>query len=226
MNRTANVTSIEKVNDFRTRLCEFGAKARETLASIDMYNQRTVDWLVNQHKFWHHEIKVRQEELVRAKIELERRKNMSKEGRGPGTADHEKNFRKAQARLKEAEDKLANCKQWRPLLEHALREYQGPARSFGGALDSDLLKAIAFLERKLLALEGYLKLTPPSVPQPEPLGAAQEAAPTAAELASAGQDQPADTPAPVQAGKMHQLSHAPAAPSIPRTQDGPGRDHS
>jgi len=164
MDRTANVSSLEKIHEFRSQLCEFGAKARETLAAIDMYNQRTVDWLGNQFKFWHHQIKVRQEDLVRAKIELERRKNMSKEGRGPGTADHEKNLRKAQARLKEAEDRLANCRRWQPLLDHALHEYQGPARSLSGALESDLLKALAFLERKLTALESYLALAAPSLP--------------------------------------------------------------
>jgi hypothetical protein len=164
MERTANVGSLEKIDEFRSQLCEFGAKARETLAAIDMYNQRTVDWLGNQIKVWHHQIKVRQEDLVRAKIELERRKHMSKDGRGPGTADHEKNLRKAQARLKEAEDRLANCRRWQPLLDHALHEYHGPARSFSGALESDLLKALAFLSRKLAALESYLALATPSLP--------------------------------------------------------------
>jgi DNA repair exonuclease SbcCD ATPase subunit len=166
MTRTARVTSIETVSDFRAHLVEFGTKARDTLSAIEMQIRRTIDWLGERQKYWHHEIKVRQEELTRAKIELEQRKNMGKDGRGPGTADHEKNLRKAQARLKEAEDKVQSCKRWLPLLEHAVREYHGPARGLSGALDADLVQALALLERKLTALESYLALAPPSVGEP------------------------------------------------------------
>jgi hypothetical protein len=170
MTRTARVTSIETVRDFRAHLIEFGTKARDTLSAIDMQIRRAIDWLGERQKYWHHEIKVRQEEVVRAKIELEQRKNMGKDGRGPGTTDHEKRLRQAQARLKEAEEKEAGCKRWRPLLEHAVREYQGPARGLAGALEADLVQALALLERKLAALDSYLALAPPSVGEPLPGG--------------------------------------------------------
>jgi hypothetical protein len=188
MTRTARVTSIETVRDFRAHLIEFGTKARDTLSAIEMQIRRTVDWLGERQKYWHHEIKVRQEEVTRAKIELEQRKNMGKDGRGPGTADHEKYLRKAQARLKEAEDKVASCKRWQPLLEHAVREYHGPARGLSGALETDLVQALALLERKLTALESYLALAPPSVGEPILDGASdQEAsAAVAAPLANSG----------------------------------------
>jgi hypothetical protein len=171
MTRTARVHSIETVRDFRAHLCEFGTKARDSLSSIEMQIRRTFDWLEDRYKYWLREIKVRQEEVTRAKIELEQRKNMSKEGRGPGTADHEKALRKAQARLKEAEDKAACCKRWKPILDHAVHEYYGPARGLSGALDADLVKALAILESKLNALEAYLALAPPpAVSDPQPSG--------------------------------------------------------
>ena len=59
---------------------------------------------------------------------------MCKDGKGPGTSDQERALYKAKMRLKEAEDKLANCKRWGPLLQHAVHEYHGSARALSGTL--------------------------------------------------------------------------------------------
>jgi DNA repair exonuclease SbcCD ATPase subunit len=133
-----------------------------------------MDWLKEKGKYWQKEIRVRQEDVVRAKIELEQRKFENRDGRGRGTTEPEKNLRRAQERLKEAEQKLANCKRWLPQFEHALREYQGPSRQLSGALETDLKQAVALLEQKLLALEAYLKLNPPPSPGPLATGASPE----------------------------------------------------
>lgn len=168
MARTARVHSVETVERFRTALCEFAKEAKDALAAADMHIFRTLDWLVDQAKYWQHQIRVRQEEVVRAKNELNSRKNMGKEGRGPGTTDQEKALRKAEARLKEAEEKLRNCRRWQPLLQHAVQEYQGPTRALAGAVDIDLAQAIALLRQKLDALEAYLALAPPVLASASP----------------------------------------------------------
>src|SRR5439155_11272509 len=77
---------------------------------------------------------------------------------------------KAKMRLKEAEDKLACCKRWVPLLQHAMHEYHGPARALTGKLDTDLVRSLALLQRKLEDLEAYLSLAPPSTPLPAGAG--------------------------------------------------------
>jgi hypothetical protein len=161
MSGSARVTSIETVQHFRNALCEFGKGVQDTLCAVDLQIRRTTDWLVEQGRFWQREIKVRSEELTRAKIELTSRKYANRDGKGPGITDQEKAFRKAQARVKEAEDKLANCRRWKPLLEHAVREYQGPARQLSSAADTDLQHSLALLDQKLAALEAYLALAPP-----------------------------------------------------------------
>jgi hypothetical protein len=161
MAHAARVTSIETVERFRNALCEFGKDVQDTLCAADLHIRRTMDWLIEQSKHWQREIKVRQEEVTRAKIELTSRKYMNRDGKGPGITDQEKAFRKAQMRLKEAEDKLANCRRWKPLFEHATREYQGPARQLSAASDVELQHSLALLDQKLAALEAYLALTPP-----------------------------------------------------------------
>src|SRR5437870_8073019 len=122
----ARVTSIETVEDFRAKLCEFGKDAKDTLCAAEMQIRRTFDWLNERGKHWQKEVRKREEEIVRAKIELQARKGMCKDGRGPGTTDQEFALRKAQMRLKEAEEKVAHCKRWGPLLQHAVHEFHGP----------------------------------------------------------------------------------------------------
>jgi hypothetical protein len=183
MSHSARVTSIETVERFRNTLCEFGKEVQDTLCAVDMQIRRTVDWLTDQAGHWQRQIKIRQEELTRAKIELTSRKYMNRDGKGPGSTDQEKAFRKAEARLKEAESKLANCRRWKPLLEHAIREYQGPARQLSAATDTDLQHSLALLDQKLAALAAYLALNPP--PAPSAVMASSETV-AASEPAAAG----------------------------------------
>jgi hypothetical protein len=163
---TARVLSVESLVLFRARLCKFGEDVKDTLSAVEMQIHRVFAWLDDRAKHWHREIKVRQEELVRAKLELQTRKIMCKDGRGPGTTDQEKSLRKAQARLKEAEDKAAACKRWHPLLQHAIHEYHGPARILSSSMDIDLKHTLALLAQKIESLEAYLAVAVPSLPLP------------------------------------------------------------
>ncbi len=161
---SARVISIESIEHFRAALCDFGKDVQDTLCAVELELRRTADWLTQQGKHWQQQIRVRSEELTRAKIELEQRKHMHRHGRGPGHATQEMDFRKAQTRLREAEDKLAHCKRWRPLLDHAIREYQAPARQLAGCLETDLVQALAVLGQKLEALHAYRALAAPAAP--------------------------------------------------------------
>lgn len=177
MSRAARVTSIDRVRDFRSALCDFGKDAKDSLAAAEMHLRRAADWLGERLKYWQREIRVREEELVRAKSELTRREQAKRQGAGPGTADQEKAFRVAQMRLKEAEEKLKSCRRWGPLLQHAINEYHGPARVLSAALDSQLVQALGLLDRKLEDLEAYLRVAVPGRPTPAATTAPAEPAP-------------------------------------------------
>src|SRR5437870_13272769 len=110
MAQTARVTSIESVANFREALLEFGASAQDALGAVDMQVRRAVDWLSDQTKFWQVQIRKCQEEVLRARMELEQRKMENRDGKGRGSSEQEKNLRKAQEKLKYAEERLANCK--------------------------------------------------------------------------------------------------------------------
>src|SRR5262245_33144063 len=110
MGQSAKVTSIRALEDFREALCAFAIDGQDALGAADMQIRRAIQWLNEQQKYWVRQIRERQEELTRAKIELQQRKFENRDGRGRGTSEPEKNLRKAEARLKEAEQKAASCK--------------------------------------------------------------------------------------------------------------------
>jgi hypothetical protein len=197
MSQGARVTSIPALERFKESLCEFGVDGQDALSGVDMQLRRAQDWLKEKGRYWQKEIRERHDAMVQAKIELEQRKFENRDGRGRGTSEPEKNYRRAQERLKEAEQKLANCKKWAPLFEHALREYQGPARVLSGSLETDLKVAIALLNQKLEALDAYLKLNPPPAPAPIGTGSTTEPASVASQAPdSPPPEKPADTAAP------------------------------
>src|SRR5262249_11318261 len=146
MSQAARVTSIDAVLRFRDGLCEFAVDGQDALSSVDLQLRRAMDWLKEKGRYWQKEIRERQEQVVRTKIELAQRRLETRAGRRGGRAEPGRTGRRAQERLKEAEQKLANCKRWLPLFEHALREYQGPSRQLSGALETDLKQAVALLD--------------------------------------------------------------------------------
>ena len=98
--------------------------------------------------------------VIQAKIELNQLRNQRIGDRRPDTTFQEKVLRRAQAKLEFAEEKLAATKRWQRDLPHELMNYEGPARQLQNALEGDVPRMIAFLERKIAALEAYLQGKP------------------------------------------------------------------
>lgn len=208
MSRGARVTSIDAVRELREAFSDFGKEAREHLAAADATLRRTSDWLNDRLKHWQRELRVRQEEMARAKSELYRREQMKKQGIAPGTADQEKAFRVAQARAKEAEDKIKNCRRWGPQWQHALNEYQGAIRALHNALNLNLVHALNVLDNKLAALEAYLAIAPPSRVSPTTTGATHE---PGLDTAGAGHS-PQEAPPPL--GRNQDDMERPGEPGV------------
>jgi hypothetical protein len=157
----ARVSSIAALEDFKAHLAEFGVEAGNALASIEMEIRRVFEWLEVQAKNWQREVRKRQELVVRAKSDLDTRKWMSKDGRGPGTTEQEVALEEAVRSLRRAEQKVENCRRWARLLPQEVVECEGPARVLSGFLESELRKALALLQQKIAALDAYLAVGVP-----------------------------------------------------------------
>jgi hypothetical protein len=162
MGPSARVTSIEALKEFRASWCLFGHDAKEAVSATELEIRRILDWLEAKLKYWQKEVRIRQEEVARAKAELIQRQYGQPRGRGPGTTDQEIALEKAIRRLREAEDKMEKTRQWQNLLPRAVAEYEGPARQLMGMLDADVTRGMAILDQKIDALDAYLRAAEPA----------------------------------------------------------------
>jgi hypothetical protein len=160
MGPAAHVTETEALIDFRAHLCAFADQAKDALGIIAHEIQRTFSFLDERQHEWHAAVRHSEEQVIQAKIELSRQRNQRIGDRKPDTTFQEKALRQAQARLEFAEEKLAATKRWQRDLPHELLNYEGPARQLQNTLEGDLPRMLAFLERKITALEAYLRAPP------------------------------------------------------------------
>ena len=122
--------------------------------------QRTLDWLDNQAKHWHREVRCWEEAVNAARTELARRKMIRIGDRAPDYDRTGENPPHAPLRrLDEAEEKLKKTRRWLPEFQRAVDEYLGPARQLGGFLEAEHPRALALLQQKIDALEAYIQLT-------------------------------------------------------------------
>jgi hypothetical protein len=162
----AHVTSIEALAAWKDSLGVFAAEGRDALVAVEMEVRRAVDWLEDQTKLWHAEVRKSEELVVQAKAELTRRKMLPIVGKHPDCTEQEKALRRAQARLEAAEAKLETCRRWQPRLRKAIEEYEGTARPLSGWLEHDLPRACAALEQRIDALERYVGTPGPASEPP------------------------------------------------------------
>lgn len=158
---SAKVHSLDRLADFKAALHTFIDKAKSAMSGNTLSIRRSQDWLEQQVHFWKAEIVRAEDEVFHAKRELARRRMLRVGDRPIDTTEQEKLLRRAQMRLAFAEEKRDNAKSWLLRLPDAIDEYDGKARPFQDALETDMVKAVVFLEHKLAALEEYQRVASP-----------------------------------------------------------------
>src|SRR5262249_15450515 len=154
------VTSVEAVREFRGSLLVFCDEVRQALAAVEQAARHTIEWLLrDQLGRWQRAVRDRYEDVVQAKAELSR-KQISKTsgGQRPDCTEEIKLVRRAQERLREAEEKVAACKQWGgQLLPRAVDEYRGPARQLAGLVEGQPPQVVAVVDNILALLDSYVQ---------------------------------------------------------------------
>ena len=219
MSQSANITSLEGLEDFRVSLCAFGDDAKEALVTADMEAHRAVNWLHEQLKYWQAMVTKCEHQVAEAKIVLNRKKISRFFGHKPDTTQEEVDVRKALARVKEAEHKVERCRRWGPQLTHALGEYAGPARQLGTALEVDLPRTVATLDRMIEALDAYVKLAVPAAPSAATLTSSNEMT----SAATRGEPSAAPPTSPLARGVGGEGSSKPGPDASSQTEVGEGK---
>src|SRR5262245_4245414 len=105
---SARVQSIAVVAEFRAALVQFEHEVRKALDSTGLEVRRGLEWMIEeQPRYWQHQIRVRQDDVLQAKNDLHRCRSMpAPDGHVPSCIEQKKALDKAQRRLREAEEKL------------------------------------------------------------------------------------------------------------------------
>jgi hypothetical protein len=167
----ADVHAIDALQDWHNALCVFRMEATESLSSIALEVRRAFDWIDEQGKYWKAEVRDAEDDLLRAKSELQQRKTPDYSGRTPDTSVQEKNLARAKARLEFAQDQIEICRKWAAQLPKMVsEEYEGAARRLANFLEMDLTSAIDLLNLRIDRLQAYTQVQPtsPVPPQPTP----------------------------------------------------------
>lgn len=174
MSRTANVHSVEALQEFRAGLCLFSDEAAQALATVRLQIDRFSQWLKHdQLTHWKHQIRVREDRVAEAKSDLHRCLAATIDpNRTPSCYQEKKLLEAAKRSLEEAEQKLAAVRRWIPIVDQAAMDYQARAEGLATALSSDLPKATAHLDRSVARLNEYLELSAPSLLPASSLGPA------------------------------------------------------
>ena len=169
MNPGAGVTSFDALTDWYAALTTFRTAAQNALSSLDLSLQHAANWLDEQERYWHRQIRVCEEGVTQAKAELRTRKFANLSGDKPDCTEQEDNLRRAQRQLEFAEDRRAAVRRWmKQLPKEIVDTYEGPVRHLSAFLDGDLPRGLSLLARQLTALEQYADLRPNSAPAPTP----------------------------------------------------------
>jgi hypothetical protein len=163
MRQAARVLSTDALNDLRSALARFSARAREGLRSALLEIHHTKDWLEKQQDMWRRETEKRHENVLRCRSELAVARSAPEHMRSAAT-EREIDLRKAMARLREAEEKVEAVRRWKRLLPQVVNEHELPMRRLSGFLEGDIQYALGILDNKIEILQTYMALTAPEAP--------------------------------------------------------------
>ncbi len=160
MSPSANVQSVQALNDLKVALGRFAGDTRDALQTSEQEIRRTLDWLQERLNHWQGEVRRTQEEARRVQTVLARCQASGytdKNGNyhAPDCRIYEQELRESQRRLRETEAELRNAQQWARQVQQAVTEYQVQARRLQELATSQTPKAQAYLERAISDLQHY-----------------------------------------------------------------------
>ncbi len=163
MSSQATVHSVEALKQFRAALALYADDTLAALGAVEAEVRRTVLWLEqNRPGYWHDQIKRRRELVSQAKGEVFRKKLQKRPDYTPPMSEQLENLRRAEASLQDAEKRLTLVRKWQPRLQQAVLEYHASVQRLKELAAADLPDAALLLGRIVDAIEGYLRVQPPT----------------------------------------------------------------
>jgi hypothetical protein len=176
MERSAHVTSIDAIRDFRAALLQFGGEAEDAVVMLTLEARKAIQWLQQDRaRYWPEQMRKAQEWVVQARNDLDRCQLHYGSENTPSCMDQKKRLERAKRRLRFCEEKVKAVKHWINTVRQELDDFYGELAKMNNWLETDLPRAAAALERILRALDKYagdyqsLQTTPQSSALPTPI---------------------------------------------------------
>lgn len=162
---TANLTSTDAVTALRGALVQFSATASDALVQLTLEARRPVAWIEHDRaQYWPRQVQRSSDAVSEAKLALQRCELTIDGDSGRSCYDERKALEKAKRRLQEAEDKVAAVKRWKVEIRKEIEAFEVQAAKLQQYLDSDLVRALAALDRMADALGQYVQQAGPASP--------------------------------------------------------------
>jgi cob(I)alamin adenosyltransferase len=155
----ADVSSVEAIDAFRSKLIVYLTKARTTIEEANSEVVRTRQWLENdQRTHWQRELRSRKQAMEQAQAELfsARISLVNK-----ASAAQELEVHRAQRAIREVEAKMSVLKKWDRDLENRTEPLTRLIDQLGSFILIEMNQAVASLGMTVKALEGYSSIHTP-----------------------------------------------------------------
>ncbi len=160
MSEGARVDSVDALRSFRAALIKYAEGGNSALTSADGDVDRVLGWLErDQTTYWAGQVRKRHE-MVQKWEDAVRQKRLFKgvDGTTQSAVDEMKQLQNAKRAEEEAVHKVGKVKQAITVLRKESMMYKGRVMRYATALQSDIPKAVRFLDGLLDSLEKYLKI--------------------------------------------------------------------
>ena len=127
------------------------------------------------------ELRLAWDRVAQAKVQLQEARTYRRIGnRDPSCIDEKKALEAANRRLRLVQEKVETVRRWERLIDRSVDECRGAFTQFSSAIQMELPKAIAALDRMSESLETYVATAIPAALAPAPLEKSADAARQAA----------------------------------------------
>jgi hypothetical protein len=157
---TANVTSLDALRSFRAALVRFAADVEAALVALELEARRPVEWIEgDRSRYWPQQVRKASEMVSEARLALERSEVRISGEDTKYCYDERKALEQAKRRLELAEEKTRAVRRWRVQMHKESEEFQTQIARFKQYLETDLVRAIAALDRITASLDRYAEQT-------------------------------------------------------------------
>ena len=157
--QTANVSSIDALRSFKAALVRFAAEVEAALVTLELEARRASDWVEDDRsRYWPQQARKASDLLSEARLALERCEVRISGEDARSCYDERKAVEKAKRRLHLAEEKTQAVRRWRAQMHKETEEFQVQLARMKQYIETDLLRAVATLDRMIAALDRYVTI--------------------------------------------------------------------